>query len=298
VSPDLTAVVVVAGECQALTVVIEDLVVDFVEFAGQVPGGDVVTGWRERVVEPRADVYRAIEPWLDPADASTTLPALLDRRQDLLARSGRAHVAIREAHAVLTAAMPDAGPIQAVVLVGLGRANGWATPIDGTPTLFMAVERLPDPGYDVVLALHEMIHAGHQHRAAHDWPAHALHANLFREGLAVHATDRLMPTISASGHLWFAPGMQPWIDRCQTARAFLRQQMLSEWHRDDPTAERQWFSGAPDRAGDLPGRCGYWLGWDLMDSVLTHVPLDTAMTWPLAEATGRLHRQLETLASQ
>jgi hypothetical protein len=286
------------GECQALTVIIEDLVVDFAEFAGQVPAGDVVTGWRERVVEPRADVYRAIEPWLDPADARASLPALLGRREELLARSRRAQVAIREAHAVLMAAMPDAGPIQAVVLVGLGGANGWATTIDGTPTLFMAVDRLPDPGYDVVLALHEMIHAEHQRRVAHDWPAHALDANLFREGLAVHATARLVPAMGASGHLWFAPGMQPWIDRCQAARAFMRQRMLSEWHRDDPTAERQWFSGAPDRDGDLPGRCGYWLGWDLMNSVLTRVPLDTAMTWPLVEASGRLQRQLETVASQ
>jgi uncharacterized protein YjaZ len=63
------------------------------------------------------------------------------------------------------------------------------------------------------------------------------------------------------------------------------------------SAAEQWFSGAPDRDGDLPGRCGYWLGWDLMNSVLTQVSLDTAMTWPLAEASGRLQRQLETLTS-
>ena len=190
------------------------------------------------------------------------------------------------------------GAIQAVVLVGLGGANGWATTIDGTTTLFMAVDRLPGPGYDVVLALHEMIHAEHQYRAAYDWPAHALDANLFREGLAVHATARLMPAMSASGHLWFAPGMQQWIDRCYAARTFLRQRILADWHRDDPTAQRQWFSGAPDRPGDLPGRCGYWLGWDLVKSLLTRIPLDTAMTWPLAEASHRLQDQLETLNSQ
>jgi hypothetical protein len=50
---------------------------------------------------------------------------------------------------------------------------------------------------------------------------------------------------------------------------------------------------ATDGDGDLPGRCGYWLGWDLMNSVLTQVPLGTAMTWPLVEASGRLQRQLE-----
>jgi hypothetical protein len=278
-------------------VVIDDLVVEFAEFAAQAPGGDAVAGWRERVVEPRADLYRAIEPWLDPADAPANLPALLGRRQELLASSRRAQVAIREAHAVLTAAVPDAGPIQAVVLVGLGQANGWATTIDGTPTLFMAVDRLPDPGYDIVLALHEMIHAEHQRRAARDWPAHPLTANLFREGLAVHATASLLPTMNASGHLWFAPGMQQWIDRCHAMRAVLRQRLLSEWDSDGPAAESQWFSGAADRAGDLPGRCGYWLGWDLMNSVLTQVPLGTAMTWSLAEASDRLRRHLETYTS-
>jgi hypothetical protein len=209
-----------------MTVIVDDLVVDFAAFAAQYPRGDVVARWRERVVQPRADLYRAIEPWLDPADAPANLPALLRRRWELLARGRRAQAAIREAHALLTAALPDAGPIDAVVLVGLGGANGWATTIDGTPTLFMAVDRLPDPGYDVVLALHEMIHAEHQRRAARDWPAHTVDANLFREGLAVHATARLVPTMSPSGHLWFAPGMQQWIDRCHATRALLRQRIL------------------------------------------------------------------------
>jgi hypothetical protein len=242
-------------------VIVDDLVVDFAEFAAEVPRADVVTGWRERVVEPRADLYRAVEPWLDPADAPANLPALLGRRQELLVRGRRAQVAIREAHAVLTAALPDAGPIDAVVLVGLGGANGWATTIDGRPTLFMAVDRLPDPGYDVVLALHEMIHAEHQYLAAHDWPAHTLDANLVREGLAVHATARLMPTISASGHLWFAPGMQQWIERCHATRAFLRQRIFSEWDRDDPTGAESGSAVPPTvreicRADAVTGRLG------------------------------------------
>ncbi|HEY3259942.1 MAG TPA: hypothetical protein VGJ95_06665 [Pseudonocardiaceae bacterium] len=62
------------GDVRGLTVIVDDLVVDFAEFAAQVPRADVVTGWRERVVEPRADLYRAVEPWLDPADAPANLP--------------------------------------------------------------------------------------------------------------------------------------------------------------------------------------------------------------------------------
>jgi hypothetical protein len=34
-----------------------------------------------------------------------------------------------------------------------------------------------------------------------------------------------------------------------------------------------------------------------MNRMFTNIPLDTAMTWPLAEASRRLQRHLESLAS-
>jgi hypothetical protein len=157
----------------------------------------------------------------------------------------------------------------------------------------LAVEQLPEPGFDVVLALHEMLHAEHQRRAAHDWPSSRVDADLFREGLAVHVTARLLPEIGASGQLWFAADQQGWIKRCRTMEETLRRRALSELHREDVSG--LWFSGAADRDGELPGRCGYWLGWDLLDRMLARTPMETAMEWPLAEVSRRLRRLLETL---
>jgi hypothetical protein len=274
-------------------VTIQDLVSPFAEFAAEDLGDDMVARWRDRVVEPHAQIYRAVEPWLDPADAQGSLPALVHRRADLLLRARRAKEAVGKAQALLRKALPDAGRIDAVVLVGLGKANGWSAIVNGQPTLFLAVDQLPEPGFDVVLALHEMLHAEHQRRATRDWPVNRVDADLVREGLAVHVTARLVPEIGPSGHLWFAADRQGWIERCRQMEGSLRRRALAELHRDDVSG--LWFSGAADRDGDVPGRCGYWLGWDLLDRMLASTPLETAMEWSLAEASRRLRRLLVAL---
>ncbi|WP_433717822.1 DUF2268 domain-containing putative Zn-dependent protease [Actinoplanes sp. CA-051413] len=270
---------------------IQDLVAPFAEFADEKPDDDMTTRWRKRVVEPHAEIYRVIEPWMGVADAGQRLPDLVRSRDELVVRARRAQEAVHRAHSLLRRALPDAGRMNAVVLVGLGKANGWATPVNGTPTLFLAVDRLPEPGYDVVLALHEMLHAEHLRRASHDWPDNRVDADLFREGLAVHVTARLIPEMDASGHLWFAPGHHEWILRCQDREMTLRRRLLADLRRTDRSSA--WFSGAADRDGDLPGRCGYWLGWRLLDRMMVDTSLEAAMHWPLPEVSSRLQHLLE-----
>lgn len=55
----------------------------------------------------------------------------------------------------MTGAVHTERPLNVVIVVGLEGTNGWAAPVRGEPTLFLAVERLPEPGFDTVLALHE-----------------------------------------------------------------------------------------------------------------------------------------------
>jgi hypothetical protein len=107
-------------------VTIQDLVSPFVEFAADDLGDDIVTRWRDRVVEPHSHIYRAVETWLNPADAQGSLPALVHRRADLVLRARRAIETVREAQTLLRQALPDAGRIDAVVLVGLGKSVGAA----------------------------------------------------------------------------------------------------------------------------------------------------------------------------
>ncbi len=262
---------------------IRNLVPSFTTLAGS---GDLAARWHEQVVRPHAPIYAAVTSWVDPADAAAALPGLVARGDSLLAAAERAARAVEQAAVLLRDAVPDAGPVDAVVLVGLGRANGWVAALDGTPTLFLAAEFLPAPGYDVVLALHELIHLVHRRRAARDWPADLMAADLFREGLAVHATSRLLPDVEPSGQLWFAPGAEEWIDRCD--RSGLAARALADLDRTDVGS--RWFGGRQDRPGELPGRCGYRLGERLvagMDS-----PLPELLGRPLSEVVAELREAL------
>lgn len=230
--------------------------------------GDLVTRWHDQVVRQHAAIYGAVTPWIDPAHAAVALPGLAGRGEFLLAEADRAQRAIDQAVDLLRAVLPGLGPIDAVVLVGLGRANGWVAAIDGTPALFLAAELLPAPGYDVLLALHELIHLVHRQRAARTWPDDLMAADLFQEGLAVHATSLLLPETGPSGHLWFAPGFEEWIERCR--RAGLAARALAELDRTD--VGDRWFSGGADRPGEVPGRAGYWLGARLVSGMDLALP--------------------------
>jgi hypothetical protein len=263
----------------------------FAELDADQPVDRLVAQWRATVVEPHAVLYRAVEPWLDPVHAEEALPELVGRGPELLRRTPRAEEAVRKAHTLLRQALPGAGPINAVLVVGLGGANGWATCVDGEPTLFLAVDRLPEPGFDVVLALHEMLHAEHLRRAAYGWPADRVDADLFREGLAVHVTTQLIPAKDAGGHLWFASGYEEWVARCAQREATLRRRAAADLERNDVSGP--WFSGGPDRPGELPGRCGYWLGWQLVSELTAGVSLENAMQWSLPEVSLRLQQLLK-----
>lgn len=263
---------------------VHDLVTPFTKFASSVDGppDEAVARWRSEIVEPHAGLFEAIEPWVNPDRAADRLPGLIDRHGDFEARAQRAVHAVEKAYTLL----PDPSPFETVVMVGLGGANGWAATVEGRETLFLGVESLPEPGYDVVLALHEMIHVQHLARGDRGWPDEQVGANLFREGLATYATTRLLPEVDASGHLWFAPGREPWIDRCAALEPELRRRIMAELDGDD--VDGRWFRGLPDRPGEFPGRCGYWLGLRLMEHVLDGIALETAMQWPLDEATHRM----------
>jgi hypothetical protein len=163
--------------------------------------------------------------------------------------------------------------------------------VRGEPTLFLAVECLPDDGYDVVLALHELLHAVHLQREAGGWTEDRPEVDLFREGLAVHTTARLLPQVEASGHLWFAPGRQDWIARCEREREAIRRGFLADWGRSGASA--RWFTGIADRPGPLPVRCGYWLGWQVVDRLLAEEAIAGAVAWPPAEALDRVRRRLD-----
>lgn len=255
----------------------------FVDWANQEHSDnalDLANDWRTEVRAPFHAIYAAVDTWVPSDVAADALPDVLSGSETLLSAAERAHRAVAAAHARLAEVLTPEPEVQAVLLVGLGKANGWVAAVEDEPTLFLAVERLPDPPYDVVLALHELTHLVHLQRAANGWPSARVDADLFREGLAVHATTTLMPDIDRSGHLWFRKGEGAWIRRCEQLATALRGRALDDLHRTDQS--EIWFSPDPPEA-HLPPRCGYWLGWDCLHRLAkdAEVTLSELSSWPL-----------------
>ncbi len=79
-----------------------DLAATFEDFAGQGREGDLVNRWRREVVEPNAEIFPAVEAWVDPMAAHDRLPGLVARRAELRAAAKRAQVAVQDTARLLT----------------------------------------------------------------------------------------------------------------------------------------------------------------------------------------------------
>lgn len=147
-----------------------------------------------------------------------------------------------------------------VLMVGVETSNGWATLLDGQPTLFLALEMMNDDVGDEVVAIHEAMHAVHLALLGPDrqWSGTFVH-DFAAEGLAVAASRIIHPGLSDSEYLWFTTGYEDWIDDCQRQRAAIRSTIcsLADAGEDDETVSG--LLTMHERADLLPARCGYWL---------------------------------------
>jgi hypothetical protein len=104
---------------------------------------------------------------------------------------------------VLDAAHLD---LQAVVMVGLGTSNGWVSEFRGRPTLFLAVEQIPDTAFPRILAVHELAHA-------------------------VQLPE--VPEYGLAEHLWFGGGYDDWLAECLRALPAAQAAILADLESED-----------------------------------------------------------------
>ena len=155
---------------------------------------------------------------------------------------------------------------QTVLLVGTSSANGWTARLSGVPTLFLALEMLPEPPFDGVLIHHELMHISHDQRARIDgWPE-SVAGSLFCEGLATAASRRLVTGLSDSAYLWFDDNHAPWVSECADQSKRIRAMARSELDSTTDAIVATLFSARP--SSPLPTRCGYWLGDQLFHAAL------------------------------
>jgi len=150
--------------------------------------------------------------------------------------------------------------IDTVLLVGGHTSNGWVAEFRGRPTLFLALEFLPEPPFDQVLALHEGMHVVH-HRLSDlgAWPE-TIGAALFAEGFAVAATRQLALNLEDTAYLWFDDDHEPWVQRCCTDSKAIRSFALNSFDQPDLNDRSRGLFTQHPLPGNLLPRCGYWLG--------------------------------------
>jgi len=223
--------------------------------------GRTEQGWVTRYEQAHPEIFEVYyRGWGDPRrraaavrHAGTTANRIA--RVEARARELTVETARRLGDAKL---LPDA-ELSAVLLVGVGTANGWVATMGDEPTLFLALEMFPDPPFDHVLVLHEAVHLAHQLARPRPWPE-TVATRTFEEGLATVVSRRLLPGHDPVGYLWFEAGRRSWLASCQRQWHAIRSQLtdaldLGEEHHGDP-----FFSARPGSSGDLPLRSGYYAG--------------------------------------
>lgn len=211
-------------------------------------------------------------------------------------REARARDLVERAEHVLRAeGFLDDADVAAVLLVGVGSSNGWTTRWHDIPTVFVALEMLPETPFDQVLVSHEMTHLAHERRRPSAWPG-TIGTRLFAEGLAGVISRRVVPGLGTDGYLWF-DGVHPdWVRNCadrsdQISAALLRDLDLPE------AAGSRYFSAEPDLAGQLPERCGYWAGLQAVQRLVDGPPQRSPQRL-LAWDSGTAAQQLASALAQ
>jgi hypothetical protein len=190
----------------------------------------------------------------------------------------------------------DNADVPAVLLVGVGTSNGWVARWEGAPTLFLALELLPDPPYDEILVVHEMTHLAHDRSRLEPWPE-TVGTRVFAEGLATAVSARMTPGRRPDEYLWFGDAHRKWLDACDRRRAEIRAAVLDGLDLDEELGD-QFFSANPDRSRGLPVRCGYWIGLLAVDRILAAEPERSArlaLSWSAETATERLAAAIASL---
>lgn len=181
--------------------------------------------------------------------------------------------------------------IPAVLLVGGHTSNGWVTDLDGEPTLFLALEYLPEPPFDDLLVAHEATHVAHLKLGACGWPD-TVAADLIREGVATVVSRALRPGSADPAYLWFDDDHTGWVSECRRRQPEILHAVLTSLHSVDPTVCAELFSAPP--GSPLPTRCGYWVGDLVVQRLLARgTTLHQLMSWPYAEAVTNVTTVLQ-----
>jgi hypothetical protein len=215
---------------------------------------------------------------------------------DMAALEARARVVLEESEASFRADGLLDDELDVVLMVGSHSSNGWVTALEGTTTLFLALEFLGEAPFDAVLISHEALHVAQARRGAASWP-HDCTSSLFQEGLAVAISRELHPGLPDSAYLWFDDAHTDWVQECRSHGAAIARRALD--HLDTPDEDPEIRGLFTTRQDDqLPPRAGYWLGDLVVRRLRERHPSRELLTWEHATVRSALVGELTDRAER
>lgn len=184
-------------------------------------------------------------------------------------------------------------------MVGLFDSNGWVDELAGRSELFIAVEQVPDDEPCCrLLITHEAAHVVHlRHRAGSDWPQDGIAAGLLDEGLATEVCAQVVPGLPDAAYLWFADDHHPWLEDCRRQYPDLARRLLADLDATDPDTYAAYFLiSDSDRRGQLPLRCGYLAGWEIVRWLRRTYPLGIISRWDHQRVKREVQAALSAMA--
>jgi hypothetical protein len=278
-----------------MPITMRNLVPEFLRFWQQAAGQDEqrqLALWHEYVeMYPEVvDDLRRSGRVADPREALELYPTVLELvKANAEAGTGWVEEAAELVVPVLDAAHLD---LQAVVMVGLGTSNGWVSEFRGRPTLFLAVEQIPDTAAPRILAAHELAHAVQLPLPEATWSDEGpLGQWIYSEGFATALTAELMPEYGLAKHLWFGGGYDDWLAECvrvlPAAQAAILADLESE---DDEVAGRYLYL---NRESPFPHRIGYLVGTQLVQDLRRTYGWPELARWSPERAMEEVRRALK-----
>jgi hypothetical protein len=277
-----------------MPIAVRNLVPDFLEFwqhAARLDEQGQLALWSQ-YVEQHPEVVNDLrrsgrEP--DPRQALELYPAKLSLIE---ANAEPAVDWVRDAAALVAPVLEATHlDLRAVVMVGLGTANGWVADFIGTPTLFLAVERIPDAMAARILAPHELAHAVQLQLPQTPWADNGpLGQWIYSEGFATALTAELLPEYGLAGHLWFGGGYDEWLADCLRVMPAAEAAILAELDSEEDEVAGRYL--ARNQESPFPERIGYVVGTRLVQDLRRTYGWPELARWSCERATEEVRRAL------
>lgn len=180
-----------------------------------------------------------------------------------------------------------------VVFVGLFGANGFQDSMRGVPTLFLALERIPDKTALGVLIAHEVTHAFHASLRSGAWEEdNDILQAVFSEGLAVHISQLALPGLRLEDYLWMRSPLTVALSQYEAAFRDGVQELLGA--RRMPNHYQRFFNYDSSQPLDVhPPRFGYYAGMRVLDEISRLYPVQSMARWSSTEAVVATRNALQ-----